>query len=129
VEQPKPDPVTEQWYGQTVTELVALNRDAEALMSRGKLDDAAALVTKGQPLANRLVAVPRPTLAAMEAASDLDEAYARILLANHNTGWARLTFQKNLSRWSTWKPQTEDTVQRRKQATAGIAECDRRLSQ
>src|SRR5262249_50206476 len=97
------------------------------LISKGKLDDAAAVVTRGQPLANRLLAVTRPTLAAMEAASDLDEMYARILLANHNTGWARLTFQKNRSGWSTWKPKTEDTERRRKQAASGIAECDRRL--
>jgi hypothetical protein len=63
----------------------------------------------------------------MEAASDLDDLYARMLLANHREGWARLFYQKNVTRWKTWKPPTDETARRLKQAQAGIVECDRRL--
>lgn len=127
MEKPKPDPVTQEWYGQAVSDLAALNRKADALLRANRVDDAATLVTQGQPVEARLLAAPRPTLPAMEASSDLDELYARILLANHNVGWARLVFQKNLVRWKNWKPQTPDTRRRLKQAEDGIAECDRRL--
>src|ERR1035441_1397285 len=74
------------------------------------------LNTQGQPLSLRLLAAPRPTLAAMEAASDLDHLYAAMLLANKNYGWARLAFQKNVSRWKYWRPQTPDTARRLKAA-------------
>jgi hypothetical protein len=125
----KPDPVTEAWYGQTVTDLAALNREAEILFHSGKGDAASELVQKGQVLAGRLLAAPRPSLPAMEAASDLDDLYGRMLLANSNVGWARLQFQKNVGRWKNWRPQTEETAKRRKQAEQRIAECDRRLAQ
>jgi hypothetical protein len=106
-----------------------MNRQAEALLRQGKSDPAAALITQGQPLSLRLLAAPRPTLAAMEAASDLDQLYATMLLGNKNYGWARLAFQKNISRWKYWRPQTPDTVRRLQSARDGIAECDRRLGQ
>jgi len=121
--------VTEAWYGQITLELGALNRQAEARFRAGEIDDAGTLVTKGQAMAARLLSVPRPTLAAMEAASDLDDLYGRILLVNHNVGWGRLVFQKNLVRWKNWRPETADTIRRRKQAEAEIRECDRLLSQ
>jgi len=127
VEKPKPDPVTEEWYGAAVAQLAALNREAAKLYSAGKLDDAGTLVSQGQAIEQRLLAAPRPTLAAMEASSDLDDLYGRILMANHNVGWARLVFQKNLVRWNNWKPPSPDTERRRKQAVAAIAECDRKL--
>ena len=123
------DPTQQEWYRQTVERLAALNRDAERAFHAGKGDDAAALLLKGQPLANKLVAVPRPTLAAMEAASDLDQLYGQMLLSNRNYGWARLEFQKNRARWKTWQPQTEETGRRLKLAEAAIAECDRRMEQ
>jgi hypothetical protein len=123
------DPVTEGWYAPATAELAAMNRQARKLLQDGKSDQAAALITKGQALAGRLLAAPRPTLAAMEAASDLDQMYAEMLLANRNYGWARLAFQKNVSRWKTWRPQTEDTERRLKLARDGIAECDRRIGQ
>ncbi|PWU03444.1 MAG: hypothetical protein C5B51_19040 [Terriglobia bacterium] len=125
----KADPTMEPWYGQAVSELAAMDREAESLLRAGKSDEAAAVVTKGQPLANRVLGVPRPTLAATEAASDLDQLYARMLLANGNYGWARLLFQKDETRWKIWKPQTAETARRRKLAAEGIAECDRQLSQ
>ena len=69
-----------------------------------------------------------PTLPAIEAASDLDDLYGRMLLRNRQYGWARDFFQKNVIRWKTWKPQTPDTERRWKQAAAAVAECDRDLA-
>jgi hypothetical protein len=126
-EAPKADPTAESWYGQTVERLAALNRQAESLLRKGPSDEAGAILTEGQPLMNRLLAVPRPTLAAMEAASDLDDLYGRMLLANKQYGWARIQFQKNVARWRSWKPETPETARRRKAAEAGIGECDRHL--
>jgi len=127
VAEPKPDPTTESWYGEAVTQLAGLNREAERLLRVGKPDEAAAAITKGQPLENRLLSAPYPTLAAMEAASDLDDLYGRMLLANGNVGWARLQFQKNVVRWRAWKPASEESARRLKQALAAVADCDRRL--
>lgn len=121
----KLDITKEPWYAPTVNQVIAINKEAEALMKSGKADQAAARITEGQPLVSRLLAAPQPTLAAMEAASDLDHLYATMLLSNRHYGWARLFFQKNQTRWSSWKPQTPDTVRRRKQAESGIMECDR----
>jgi len=123
------DPVAEDWYAPATAQLAAMDREAEGLLRAGKSDQAAAVITKGQALTNRLLAAPRPTLAAMEAASDLDQLYAGMLLGNKNYGWARLTFQKNASRWKHWRPQTDDTARRLKLAQDGLAECDRRMEQ
>lgn len=106
-----------------------MNRQAQTLLAAGKSDEAAALITMAEPLENRLLAAPQPTLAAMEAASDRDDLYGRMLLANHNYGWARMTFQKNVVRWKNWKPQTDETVRRRQLAEAAVAECDRLMAQ
>ena len=121
----KLDITQEPWYGPTVDQVKNINKEAEALVKTGKADEAAARITEGQPLVGRLLAAPQPTLAAMEAASDLDHLYATMLLSNRHYGWARLFFQKNQTRWSSWKPQTQDTERRRKQAELGIVECDR----
>ena len=86
------------------------------------------MVTEGQPLLNRLIAVPRPTLAAMEAASDLDDLYGRMLLRDHRYGWARLQFQKNAVRWKHWSPRTGATARRLQEAEARLAECDRLIA-
>jgi ABC-type branched-subunit amino acid transport system substrate-binding protein len=123
------DPVTEEWYGPVTAELAAMNRQAEGLVRSGKGDEAAAVITKGQALAGRLLAAPRPTLGALEAASDLDQMYAGMLMGNKNYGWARLAYQKNVSRWKNWRPQTAETARRLKLAQDGIAECDRRMGQ
>jgi len=120
---------TEPWYGQTVDQLAAMNRQAKELLQAGKSDAAAAIIVKGEALSKRLISVPRPTLAATMAASDLDELYGQMLLSNRNYGWARLLFQKNLARWKYWKPPTAETARRLKEAEAAIAECDRRLGQ
>jgi hypothetical protein len=121
------DETKEAWYSQTVEQLAAQNRQAKSLTTSGKPDDAAALIQSGEQLASRLLSVPRPTLAAMQGASDLDELYGRMLLSNRNYGWARLFFQKNLVRWKNWTPQTPDTTARLKEAQSDIAECDRRM--
>jgi hypothetical protein len=110
-------------------QLTALNRQAEALMARGSFDEAAAAISRGQPLQGRLLEAAHPTLTAMEAASDLDDLYGRMLLHNEQYGWARSTFQKNVMRWKHWKPPTDSTAQRLKTATEAVAECDRRLEQ
>ncbi len=64
----------------------------------------------------------------MEAASDLDQLYGRMLFAEQNYGWARLQFQKNVARWRNWRPPTPETARRLKLAASAIAECDRQLS-
>lgn len=129
VQQAVPDDTSTEAYRQAVAQLASMDRQAEKLFHDGKADEASALITRAEPLAGRVVAVPRPTLEAMAAASDLDDLYGRMLLANHNYGWARLEFQKNLARWKSWKPRTPDTEQRLKQAQDAIAECDRRMAE
>ena len=129
VEQAKPDATKEAGYADAVEQLAALDREAEELLKRGRSDAAAAAITRGQPLQARLLTAPRPTLAAMEAISDLDDLYGRMLLVNGNDGWARMLFQKNLARWKIWEPKTADTTRRLQRAQAAIAECDRRLKQ
>lgn len=113
------------WYGRTVKQVAAINREAESDFENGKPDRAAALIQEAEPLVARLLAVRHPNLAANEVASDLDQLYGKMLLSNRHWGWARLQFQKNLSRWKHWTPQTPDTKRRLKEAEAGMAECDR----
>jgi hypothetical protein len=126
---PESDETAKSWYGQTVAQLAEMNRQAESLFQAGQRDQAAVLIEKSQPIENRLVAVRQPTLEAMEAVSDLDDLYGRMLLSNHHYGWARLLFQKNVARWKHWNPQTEETLRRWKQADAEIAECDKHLTE
>jgi hypothetical protein len=126
-EQAKSDPAREAAYAAAVEQLAALNRQAEDQLKRGRRDDAAAAISRGLPLEARLLAASRPTLAAMEAVSDLDDLYARMLLSNGHEVWARSFYEKNAARWKLWQPQTEDTARRLSRAQAGIAECDRRM--
>src|SRR5215468_7726374 len=86
--QPKADPTTEAWYAPAIDQLAANARDAQALLKRGHSDEAAKVITDAQPLLNRVISVPHPTLSAMQAASDLDDLYGHMLLANGNSGWA-----------------------------------------
>ncbi len=124
---PKTDPTTEASYGLAVQELAAMGRQAEELLHNGKSDQAAAIISNGQPLLDRLLAAPRPTLDAMEAVSDFDQLYGRLLVGNGYFGSARMLFQKNATRWKTWKPQTPETARRLKLALDAIAECDRHM--
>src|ERR1051326_6460103 len=80
VEQPKADPTAEGWYAPAVEQLVSMARDAADLLKRGRKEEAGKIITAGQPLISRVLSAPRPTLAAMEAASDLDELYGRMLM-------------------------------------------------
>ena len=126
---PQHDVTTDAWYGETVEQLAAMTHAAENFFRTGKPDDAAALIEKGEPLASRLLSVPRPTLVATEAASELDDLYGWMLLSNRHYEWARSFFQKNLARWKYWKPQAPETASRLKQAESAIAECDRRMAE
>ena len=127
VQQVKTDPTAEAWYGPAVERLTAMDRSAEQLLQSGRNQDAAAIVTAGQSLQSRLLSAPRPTLAAMEAIADLDHVYGRLLVSNGYFGEARLLFQKNVTRWKTWKPQSPETENRLKQANQDIADCDRHM--
>lgn len=131
---PKPapapiDPTTEAWYPKTAQDLAAKGREAEALFQKGEFEKAAAIVTEGQPLLNRLLSAPQPTLAALEAVSDMDDLYARMLLRNRHYGWARTLFQKNVYRWKNRKPETTNSVRRLLQARTGLAACDRHIGE
>src|SRR5438105_2349259 len=88
VEQPNLDRTKKAEYSGAVQQLAALNREAEDFLKRGRSEEAAAAIIKGQPLQARLLGAPRPTLRAMEEASDLDDLYARMLLSNRRDGWA-----------------------------------------
>ena len=122
-----PDPTGEVWYDETVQQLEKLNEEASRLFRRGKQDEAAALIRQAEPLAQRVLGVPRPTLEAVLAASDLDDLYGRMLLSNRHYGWARMQFQKNVARWKNWRPPSEESARRLAAAEAAVAECDRRL--
>jgi hypothetical protein len=121
---PKSDPAKEAWYGETIDQLMAITREAETSFRQGQPDQAAAMITKGQPLIHRLLSIPNPTLPAMEAVSDLDQLYGQMLLSNRHYVWARVLFQKNLTRWINWTPPTPDTLRRLQSARAEVAECD-----
>ena len=124
---PKVDPTTEGWYAQNTERLTNMDRAAEKLLEAGRKNEAAAIVTSGQSLQTRLLAAPHPTLEAMEAIADLDRVYAKMLISNGYFGEARMLFQKNITRWKTWKPQSPETERRLKEANSDIAECDRHM--
>jgi hypothetical protein len=128
VERTKPDPTREASYTQAVEQLTIMNRELESSLRKRRSQEAAAIVTKAQPLVNLLLAAPRPTLVATEAVSDFDDLYGRLLIANRQYGFARFQFQKNLARWRNWNPQTEETARRKSLAASAIAECDRLLA-
>jgi hypothetical protein len=126
-EKPKPDPTTEAWYAPAAEQLTTMARDADTAFRAHRTQDASKIITDSQPLSNRLLAAPHPTLAVMEAASDLDDLYGRMLMADKRYGWARLQFQKNVTRWKYWQPRTPESERRLKLAQDAIAECDRNL--
>ena len=119
------DTALPSWYAATLDQLTNLNREAQDDFAHGRSDRAAAKIKQAQPVAARLLGVPQPSLPAVEAASDVDDLYGRMLLANRNYGWAQMFFQKNRSRWKNWKPQTDESQRRFKLAEAEIAECDK----
>lgn len=119
------DPTTEAWYADTLKQLNDMNVKAADLFHAGRKDDASAVILKAEPLSNKLLGVTQPTFAAMAAASDLDDLYGQMLLSNHNYGWARMFFQKNLARWKHWTPRTDQTIDRERHAQQEIADCDK----
>ncbi len=123
------DPTTSATYRKDVQELAQLAHQADDAFKAGKSDDAAALIEKAQPVMKRVLEVPRPTLDAALAASDIDDLYGRMLFSNHHYGWAQMMFQKNLSRWKHWDPPNEETARRLKQAESEIAECTKKMEQ
>jgi hypothetical protein len=125
--QPPPDPTAETSYQKDALLLVEMARQGATLAAQGRSRDAGAVITQAQPVQAKLLAAPRPPLAVMEAASDLDRLYGTLLLANRHYAWARQFFRKNQVRWKNWQPQTDETARRRAQAEAAIAECDRRM--
>ncbi len=124
---PEADETAKPWYAQSAIQLAAANERIRGLLGAGKFKEAAVAISETQPLADKLLSVPRPTLEGMEAASDHDELYGRMLLHDGRAGWARMTFQKNLVRWRNWKPRTTETEARAKAAAAAVADCDRRM--
>jgi ABC-type branched-subunit amino acid transport system substrate-binding protein len=128
VEPPK-DPTADASYGKTVDQLAALTKQAEALVTAGHPDEASPIVQHAQSLQARLLSAPRPTLPAMEAASDLDDLYGRMLMANKQYGWARDFFQKNAVRWKAWKPQTPETEKRKSDALKLVGECEKKMTE
>src|SRR5689334_19828475 len=62
---PPVDPTTESWYGETTAQLASAAKEARSLMDAGKFEAAGTAITNAQPLMNRVLAAPHPTLAAM----------------------------------------------------------------
>lgn len=108
--------------------LIDLNRQAEADLKAGRKDEAAQAIQQAQVLATQILATPRPPVQALEAASDSDELYGRMLLENRHYGWARMAFQKNVARWKNFAPQTAESQRRLKAAEEAIAVVDRRMA-
>jgi len=110
--EPRRDPSADPAYVLKVQQLADTTHQAEAAFQQKKPDDAAALIEKAEPLSSEVLAVAKPSLTAMEAASDLDDLYGRMLLSNRHYEWAMFLFQKCSARWKYWQPQTEDTARR-----------------
>lgn len=124
---PPVDETKQEWYGEAVSQAKKMAVEAEAAFRAGKSEEASDLIQEGEKVTARLLKVPHPPVEAVEAASDLDDLYGRMLLSNRHYGWARMVFQRNLARWKNWQPQSEEVIRRRKQAEAGIIECDKNI--
>lgn len=125
---PLTDPTRQPDYLAAIDRLAALNTEARVHFAAGRRSEAAALVTKGQPIAKDLLAVSRLSLAAMEVVADRDQLYADLLFANQHFAHARQMHQRNVARWKHWMPQTDNTRQRLEEAESAIAGCDRALA-
>lgn len=118
---------TEAWYATATTELTELTAQAKQDFKTGKIDAASVLIQQGETVSARLMSIPRPSLAALEATSDRDELYGQMLFRNRHYGWARLQFQKNLARWKHSQPQTAASARRLAAVQLEIDQCDRAI--
>lgn len=125
---PTSDPTVETWYTETVEKLESLTMKAKAHFEAGRSSEAAQLIKEGVPLSKQILEIPRPNLRAMQAASDLDQLYGDMLRTNRHFGYAREFYQRNAARWRHWKPQTDDTLRRLKEANDAIARCDEQMA-
>ncbi len=123
----KADPALEPAYLRAIEELAGLNGSAAGYLKKGDRSEASALIERGEPFSKQLLAIPQPSLAALEAVSDRDQMYAEMLMGNRHWAYARQMLLKNRLRWRNWKPETPDTARRREAAEKAIAECDRHL--
>jgi hypothetical protein len=124
---PLRNPSSEAWYQTATIELTKLAAEAKQDFKRGKLEAASSLIERGETVSARLMAVPRPSLTAMQAASDLDELYGQMLFRNRHYGWARLQFQKNLARWKHFQPTDAGSARLMAVAQSEIEQCDRAM--
>jgi hypothetical protein len=124
---PRADPTKESWYAPGAEQLSRFNQQAAALLAAGKDNDASAIITQTEGLAQRLISVPSPTYEATQAVSDRTALYGQMLMKNKHYGWARMEFQKNVMRWKAWQPQTPETQAKLRDAQAKVAACDREL--
>ncbi len=122
-----PDPTKESWYAAGAEQLSRFNQQAGALIAAGKDNDASAIITRTEGLAQRLISVPSPTYEATQAVSDRTALYGQMLMKNKHYGWARMEFQKNVMRWKAWQPQTPETQAKLRDAETQVAACDRQL--
>lgn len=121
------DPTKETWYAPGAQQLSRFNQQASALLAAGKDNDASAIITQTEGLAQRLISVPSPTYEATQAVADRTALYGQMLMKNRHYGWARMEFQKNVMRWKAWQPQTPETQAKLRDAEAQVAACDRQL--
>ncbi len=119
------DPTAAPGYRAAIAELAGLNQSAAERLKKGDRAEAGALIERGESFSRQLLAVPRPSLAALEAVSDRDQMYGEMLMANKHWTHARQMLLKNVHRWRNWKPETPDTMRRREAAERAVAECDR----
>lgn len=124
---PPADPMEKASYRETLEQLRSWNAEALKHWQSGDKALAAAALKQGQPLAKELLEARRPPLEVFEAVSDFDQLYAKVLLSNGHTVWARQLFMTDAVRWRNWKPETKDTIRRRREAEQGVAEADRKM--
>lgn len=124
---PPADPMQKASYREALDQLRHWNAEALAHWQKGEKPLAAAALKQAQPLTKQLLDARRPPREVFEAVSDFDQLYAAVLLSNGHTAWARQIYMTNVVRWRNWKPETEDTRRRRREAELGVAEADKKL--
>lgn len=124
---PPADPMQKASYREALDQLRHWNAEALAHWQKGETALAAAALKQAQPLSKELLDARRPPREVYEAVSDFDQLYATVLLSKGHTVWARQIFMTNAARWRNWKPETEDTRRRRREAEQGASEADKKM--